>query len=76
VVDVCLRLWLNALDLLGGGLGRPLRLVDLLGGGLGRPLRLADLLDGGLGHPLRRARHCRPLLADLLVAELGRMGRS
>jgi hypothetical protein len=36
-------------DLLGGGLGRPLCLVGLFCRGLGRSMRLAGLLGGGLG---------------------------
>jgi hypothetical protein len=59
------------LDLLGGELGRPLRLIYLLGG-LGRSLCLTDLLGGGLGHPLRlvdllrRGLGCTPCLAGFL----------
>jgi hypothetical protein len=54
VVDVCLRLWLNAYTCLARDLVTHSRLVDLLDGGLGRPLCLADLLGGGLGCLPRR----------------------
>jgi hypothetical protein len=39
----------QCLDLLGGELGRPPRLVDLLSMGFGPPLRRTDMLAGGLG---------------------------
>jgi hypothetical protein len=65
VISICLITWApdvthyrgrcmlvalaQRLDLLGGGLGRPLRFAGLLGGRPSHPLRLTDLLSEGLG---------------------------
>jgi hypothetical protein len=43
------------MELLGGGLGGPIRPAKLLDGGLGGPLRLMELLGRRLGRLLRFA---------------------